>query len=124
MKLLAEQRLAAEPVHHESPDRLFERAWARDVFNRIRAKLHGLYDSKGRAKVFDALEECLAWNDHDTPYRSLATRLNLGEPAVRLQVFRLRQKYRELLQAEVADTVASPAELKEELAWLAGALRG
>lgn len=121
--LQAEERLAEEPAHQESPDRLFERAWARDVFDRSRAKLRENYTSRGKTNLFESLEECLGWNDKETSYRSLAARLSLGEPAVRLQVFRLRQKYRELLEAEVADTVASPEELNQELAWLAGALR-
>lgn len=119
----AEERFAAQSVNGESPDVLFDRGWARDLLDRVRARLREGYAARAKAALFDALEECLAWNDHDMPYRALAARLDLSEPAVRLQVFRLRQKYRELLEGEVADTVASPEELEQELAYLKAMVR-
>jgi RNA polymerase sigma-70 factor (ECF subfamily) len=39
-------------------------------------------------------------------------------------VHRLRQCYRELLRAEIADTVASPAEIDDEIRNLFAALAG
>jgi RNA polymerase sigma-70 factor (ECF subfamily) len=48
----------------------------------------------------------------------------MSEGAVKVAVHRLRQRYRELLRAEIADTVASPAEVEEELRALFRALAG
>ena len=44
------------------------------------------------------------------------TRLGTSEGAVKVAVHRLRQRYREVLRAEIADTVASPGEVEDELA--------
>jgi hypothetical protein len=49
------------------------------------------------------------------PYPQLAERLGLSEGAVRVTVHRLRQRYRELLRAEIAHTTASPEEVDAEM---------
>ena len=46
----------------------------------------------------------------------------MSEGAVKVAVHRLRQRYRELLRAEIADTVATPAEVEEEIRALFSAL--
>ena len=53
-----------------------------------------------------------------------ATRLVLGqdEGAVRVAVHRLRKRYRALLRDEIAQTVAEPAQVAEELRSLQAAL--
>jgi RNA polymerase sigma-70 factor (ECF subfamily) len=38
--------------------------------------------------------------------------------AVGVAVHRLRQRYRELVREEIAHTVASPAEVEDEIRWL------
>ena len=49
------------------------------------------------------------------PYATLASALNMSEGAVRVAVHRLRERYRNRLKAEVAQTVATPAEVDDEL---------
>lgn len=115
--------LEMELARSDSPDRAFDRLWARRVLDRARATTREAYARRGRLSLFEALEDCLAWNEHDVSYRALASKLNLGEPAVRLQVFRLRQKFREMIEVEISQTVASPEQLKEEMAWLTETLR-
>jgi RNA polymerase sigma-70 factor (ECF subfamily) len=39
----------------------------------------------------------------------------MNEGAVKVAVHRLRQRYRELLRAEIASTVASPADVDAEM---------
>ncbi len=124
VEVLAEAGSPDEPTHEDSPDRIFERTWTRGVAERARASVRALYSERGKLAMFEVLGECLAWNGVKVPYRALAEQLKLGESAVRLQVFRLRQKYRELLEAEVAQTVATPDEFREEMAWLIEKLRG
>lgn len=58
-----------------------------------------------------------------TPYGELAAKLQTSEAALRLQVFRLRKRFAKVLREEVAQTVQTPAELDEELVWLAQTLR-
>ena len=58
------------------------------------------------------------------PYAEAGARLGLSEGALRVAVHRLRQRYRELLRAEVADTVSGPEEVEEELRYLFRVLAG
>jgi UTP:GlnB (protein PII) uridylyltransferase len=49
------------------------------------------------------------------PYATLAATLDMSEGAVKVAVHRLRERYRERLKAEIAHTVASPADVDDEM---------
>jgi hypothetical protein len=68
--------------------------------------------------------EALALRHRAKPEPELRARLGVSEGALRVAVHRLRQRYRELLRAEVAETVAGPNEVEEELRYLFHALSG
>jgi RNA polymerase sigma factor (sigma-70 family) len=112
---LAESRFASEPAHNLQPDVLFDRQWAMTLLERAMSRLHDEYVASGRAKLFELLRGCLAKDESALPYAEIATRLNLTEAAVKMTVQRLRARYREILRAEIADTVASPEEIEEEI---------
>ena len=112
---LAESQFAAEPAHQLQPDVLFDRQWATSLLERTMLRLHEEYVATGRAKLFEHLQSCLAKDESALPYAEIATRLNLTEAAVKMAVQRLRARYREILRAEIADTVASPEEIEEEI---------
>ncbi len=67
---------------------------------------------------------CLTQSRADIPYGQLAAALGVGEAAVRMAVHRLRQRYRDLLRAEIARGLADPAEIEEELRYLHRVLAG
>ena len=79
------------------------------------ARLQEEYLASGRAKLFEYLRSCLARDESALPYAEIAARLNLTEAAVKMAVHRLRARYRDILQAEIADTVSSPEEIDEEI---------
>ena len=112
---LAESRFAAEPAHQLQPDVLFDRQWAMTLLERTMTRLQDEYLSTGRAKLFEMLRGCLAKDESALPYAEIAARLNLTEAAVKMAVQRLRARYREILRAEIADTVVSPEEVEEEI---------
>jgi RNA polymerase sigma-70 factor (ECF subfamily) len=58
----------------------------------------------------------------DIPYAKAAAALELTEGAVRVAVHRLRQRYRELLREEIAQTLSDPAQVEEEMQALFSAL--
>jgi len=112
---LAESRFASELSHIVQPDVLFERQWAMTLLERTMARLREEYVATGRAKLFEHLQSCLAKDESASPYADIAARLNLTEAAVKMAVHRLRARYREILRAEIADTVSSPEEIEEEI---------
>jgi RNA polymerase sigma-70 factor (ECF subfamily) len=78
----------------------------------------------GREKLFEQLKPTLTEASRTVRYAEIAVRLGTSEGAVKVAVHRLRQRYREVLRAEIADTVASPAEVEDELRNLFAALAG
>jgi DNA-directed RNA polymerase specialized sigma24 family protein len=60
----------------------------------------------------------------DIPYAQAAARLDMNEGAARVAVHRLRKRYRELLREEIAQTLADPAQVEEEMRALFEAFSG
>jgi len=112
---LAESRFASESGYTVQPDVLFERQWATTLLERTMARLQEEYVATGRAKLFEDLQSCLAKDESASPYAEIAARLNLTEAAVKMAMHRLRARYREILRAEIADTVTSPEEIEDEI---------
>jgi RNA polymerase sigma factor (sigma-70 family) len=116
-----ESRYALEPSHEATPERLFDRRWALTVIDRALGRLREESQRQGKAEQFDALKGALA-GDRGTPYAELAQRLGTTEAAVKTAVCRLRGRCRELIREEIAQTVASPEDVDEELRALFAAL--
>src|ERR1035437_2917645 len=91
---IAESRFAAEPSHNVQPDVLFDRQWAMTLLERAMAQLQEECVASGRAKLSEYLQSCLAREESALPYAEVAGRLNLTEPAVKMAVRRLRNRYR------------------------------
>lgn len=120
----AETRYQIEPVDGRSPDKLFEHRWAVTLLERVFERLRQEYQAEGKAAQFVELQGCLAQARAAVPYAEVAARLGSSEGALRVTVHRLRQRYRDLLRAEIADTVSSPEEVEEELRDLFRVLAG
>ena len=110
-----ERRYAAEPKDTLSPDLLYDRRWAEALLERVLAQLRRDYDSTGRAAVYAQLQRFLWGREEEISYAEMGQRLSLNEGAVKVAVHRLRQRFRDLLNAEVAHTVETPAEIEQEL---------
>jgi RNA polymerase sigma-70 factor (ECF subfamily) len=111
----AESRFAAELADSDQPDSLFDRHWAMTLLEGTMKLLQDEYVSTGRARLFESLKDLLVKEDSRLPYSAVATGLNLTEAAVKMAVHRLRLRYREILKAQIAQTVSSPQEVEEEI---------
>jgi len=111
----AERRYVAEPADHLTPEKLFEREWARTLLDRAADRLRDQCAGKGQARLYDELWPCIAADSNAPPLLSLAGRLGKSEGAIRVVVHRFRQRLRELLREEVAGTVSTPEEVEEEM---------
>jgi RNA polymerase sigma factor (sigma-70 family) len=120
--LTAEQRYALEPAERMSADKLFERRWALTLLEQVLSRLRDEQAAAGRLEAFEQLKEFLLAAGRGTPYRELAARFGASEGAVKVAVHRLRHRYRELLEEEIANTVASPEEVVEERRYLLAVL--
>jgi RNA polymerase sigma factor (sigma-70 family) len=111
----AEAALPSDPSL--SPDQAYDRRWAQLVLTAAMTRLREQQGRAGRAESYAALEPVVTMQAK-TPYRDLADRLGISEQAVSLQVFRLRQRLRDLVRSEVARTVLTPEDLEAELSYL------
>lgn len=118
----AESRYALEPVDSLTADRIFERRWAMLLLDRAVERLRAEHEAAGKLAQFEALKASLAGSREAQPYAELAARLGLSEGAVKVAVHRLRQRYREVIRAEIAETVAGEAEVEAELKHVVAAL--
>lgn len=119
----AEQRYGVQPTEEMSPDQAFEYRWAVTMLNRALERLRQDSSASGRAEQFDVLKQYLTSATEQTPYREVTSTLGMSEGAVKMAVSRLRARLGQCLRAEVADTVADPSEIDDEVRRLLEALR-
>jgi RNA polymerase sigma factor (sigma-70 family) len=111
----ADTRYAGEPADTYSPEQAFERQWALTLLDTVLRNVREDYEKDGNGRLFEILKPTLTGSRDAQPYAALASALKMSEGAVRVAVHRLRERYREKLKAEVAHTVASAAEVNDEL---------
>lgn len=122
--LATAETAAFEPADPATADKMFERRWALTLLDRVLKRLRQEYVATGREKLFEQLKPTLAEASRTVGYAEIAARLGTSEGAIKVAVHRLRHTYRDLLRAEIADTVAGPAEVDDELRNLFAALAG
>lgn len=120
----ADGRYRLEPADVSSADKLFERRWALTVLESALDKLRAECAAGGKAQLFELLHARLTDDVPDGAYDGLAAQLNLAPGTVAVTLHRLRKRYREFVRAEVANTVATPSEVDEEMRALKAALSG
>jgi RNA polymerase sigma factor (sigma-70 family) len=111
----AESRYQLEPIDTATPEALYERRWALTLIEQVMTRLRQEYVRSEKADLFDELKVFLSGDGKSMTYAELATKYAVSESAVKMTVLRLRQRYGELLRLEIAQTVATPKEVEEEI---------
>jgi RNA polymerase sigma-70 factor (ECF subfamily) len=110
-----EDRYALEPAEIASPDLLFEKRWAWTLLDQALQSLKNEHTAEGKQEQFAELKVYLASEAKPGAYAAAGNRLNMSPGAVAVAVHRLRQRYGELLRAEVGQTVGKAGEIDEEM---------
>lgn len=110
------------PVGDESPERTFERAWAKAVLGAAFARLRTEAESAGKLEMFERLSEFLVEAPDEDDYARAAEDLHLRRNTLAVAVHRLRHRLRDLVRQELAETTACPADMDSELHALREAL--
>jgi RNA polymerase sigma-70 factor (ECF subfamily) len=111
----AENHYQLEPVNEVTPENVFERRWALTLLDQVLTRLREECAAGGKIQLFDQLRGFLSETSARGSYAEVAAQLGTSEPAARQAVRRLRQRYRELMRAEIARTVSNPEEIDEEI---------
>lgn len=118
-----EQRYQLDPADHRTPEALFEHHWALALLDRVLGRLRRELEAAGKGATFEELKPFLVEASSAERYATVAERLGTTAGAARVAVHRLRRRYKELLLAEIAETVADPADAAAELQDLFAAVR-
>lgn len=106
---------AKEPT---TPEQAYDIQWALALLDRVLGRLGEEYARSGKGRLFAAVQDAL-WGSEIAPtYGQIERDLNMSAGALRVAVHRVRTRYRELLRAEVAQTVDDPGAVDEELHYL------
>lgn len=108
------------PSDEGSAELAYDRQWANDLVGRASHALRCEHQEMGKARWFDLILGPSA----GSPYAEVAAELNATEDAVKSYGKRARKRFRELLECEIADTVGSPGEAVDELAYIVTLLKG
>jgi RNA polymerase sigma-70 factor (ECF subfamily) len=111
--------LVASP--EPSPEVLFDRAWALSLFEEAMAALEGEFAGGQRRGPFEVLRQLFRFGESE-PYPALAARHGMSVPQLKAFVHRARQRFRQLLTARVADTLAPGDDVDAEVGTLLAGL--
>jgi RNA polymerase sigma factor (sigma-70 family) len=104
------------------PERIFDLNWATTVVEHALQRLREECERKGKLWLFQALSPHLTEVRDEVSYAKLSAELGMADTAVKKQLHNMRQRYRSLLRAEVAQTVENPADVDDEIRYLCAAL--
>jgi RNA polymerase sigma-70 factor (ECF subfamily) len=110
-----ESRWQLEPCSQLTADQLYERQWALAVLNRVMERLADEMAAAGKATHFSLLKDFMIGEHGEQTYEDVAPKLETTPAAAKMAASRMRRRYRQLLREEIAQTVASPDEVDEEI---------
>jgi RNA polymerase sigma-70 factor (ECF subfamily) len=117
----AEGHYKREPAHEDTPERLFDRRWARTL---LEASLDRLREESTDPEARGRHESLVPFmtGDSKTGYREAAAGLGMSESAARMAVHRMRRRFRAIVREEVARTVGEHGAVDDELRYLFSAM--
>jgi RNA polymerase sigma factor (sigma-70 family) len=123
-ELSGEKWIEIEPADQVTAEHIYERRWASTVLERVLSLLKDEYVAAGNAALFDSLKQLLPDEPGAPSQAEIAAQLGITENAVRQAFHRFRRRYQSLLRGEIANTVATPADVEDELRHLIAVVRG
>lgn len=120
---ICEAETYASRSNYQSADVVFEREWAASLARQALDRLAQEYELGGKGALFEALKSRLTAGEAAAiPYEELVNRLGRATAHLRVDVTRLRARYRAILREEVSGTVVDPRDVDEELRYLRQAM--
>jgi RNA polymerase sigma factor (sigma-70 family) len=118
-----ESRFLLEPATDVTAETIYERRWALALLDRAMARLRDEFERAEKREDFERLKVFLTGEAAALSYRDVAAATGTTEGAVKVAVHRLRRRFRDIVLAEIAQTVSTPEDAEEELRHLFEAVR-
>jgi len=122
-ELRTEEQSGMEPADPLTAERIYERRWASTLLDRVLGRLEDQYRVRGNAALFDSFNQLLGDEPGAPSHADIAARVGMTENAVSQAFHRFRQSYQSLLRQEIANTVATPGDIENELRYLIAVIR-
>ena len=110
-----ESKLGLVAVDTVTAEQLYEQQWAVTLLEHVLDQLRAEYAAKDRLPHFEALKPFLAGSSQRAGYADAARALGISETTAKVAAHRMRKRYRELLRAEIAQTVERPEDVDDEI---------
>ena len=114
----AEGRYRLEPADGLTPEKVFERHWVMTLLAQVLARLKEECAESGKGEFFERAKGLLTGEEAPPSYSKMGAELGITEGAVKVAVHRLRRRFAQLLRLEVAQTLANPDDIDEEIQYL------
>ena len=114
--------ISTQALETSPPEALFDLSWAAAIAEEALRRLRMECESKGRRRVYEVLNGYLTSEREDISYQDLSVALGVPEASVKHLLHQFRTRYRRLLWDEVAKTVETDAEVKDEIRYLCATL--
>jgi RNA polymerase sigma-70 factor (ECF subfamily) len=105
-----------------SPDAEFDKKWALTVLDRALVALANENKIAGKSDEFESLKPWLTGDSEHFSQADAARQLGMNEGAIRVAIHRLRGRFRELVKAEIGQTLNDASQVANELSCLIAAL--
>jgi len=122
-ELRTAERVTLEATDNLTAELLYERHWALRVLEQVLTRLREERRATGDTVLFEQLEKLLADDPNRPSQGEIAAKLGMSENAVKQAIHRLRERYRQILREEIAQTVTAPGDVEDELRHLIAVLR-
>lgn len=119
-----EDRLTRDHAGMQSPTQAYHRSFALEVLERSLRRLAHEAEQGGRRDMFDVLQRFLTEEPAPGQYQELSQALATPPLVVAIAIKRLRQRFREIAEDELLETVSTPVDLATERDALARLLGG
>jgi DNA-directed RNA polymerase specialized sigma24 family protein len=118
----AEAQFQLEPCAGLTPEQLYDRQWAVTLLGQTMERLEAEFAVGGKEEQFQQLKPFVIGDHAGATYADVAARLDTTEAAAKMAAHRMRRRYRDLLRDAIAQTVAAPEEIEDEIRSLFAAL--
>lgn len=118
----AESRFQRDFTHTSHPELDFDRAWALTLLERVFTRLQSECEAEGKGGRFAVIRGFLQTEREGRSYEEASAKLGVTSATLRGIVFRMRQRFREMVVDEIRHTVADSNEVADELRHLFKAL--
>lgn len=114
----AESWYSEERVEGESPEQLYDRQWALTVIEKALESLEQHAESRGKSKEFQLMKPLLMEETGKEEFEKVGAVLGMTANAAKIQIHRLRSRFRETVRAEIRETQLDGTDEDDELRYL------